>query len=124
MPTAFNLASSSGQTRVCSRSYSSIASGLMRSWKAYRGMIRVCELSVAGNGGGVSLGAFGCDALEIPALPEGVHRIFGQSLGARPFANERTHIGGEGVLQAPFCVHQRAFVLPAPQLLVINDRRF
>src|SRR5215469_6321442 len=110
MPTAFNLASSSGQTRVCSRSYSSIASGLMRSWKAYRGMIRLCALSVAGDGGGVFLGAFRRDALEIAALPEGVHRIFGQSLATRPFANERTHIGREGILQAAFCVDERAFV--------------
>src|SRR4051794_25759079 len=120
MPTCLSFASSSGQTRWCSRSYSSMASGLMRSLKAYRGM---SPLGITGDRGHVPGAATRRDLFQITALAEGVHRVGRQSLGGRPFANHGAHVARERVLEAGLGFYQRAPGLEARELLVIDHGR-
>src|ERR1019366_7742012 len=120
MPTSFSLASNSGQTRWCSRSYSSMASGLMRSLNAYRG---ISSLSIAGDRRHVLLAPFGGDLFEIAALPEGIHGVGRQPLGDGPLADHGADIGGEGVLEARFGIDQGATGLIPGELFVIHHGR-
>src|SRR5690348_10018399 len=98
MPTDLSLSRSSGQTRRCSRSYSSMASALMRSLNAYLGIAR--------HHGPVLFGALGRNAVEVAALAEGGHRVRRKASRLAPFADGGADVRGEGVFQAVLGVHQ------------------
>src|SRR5579872_543565 len=73
---------------------------------------------------GVAGGAFLCDALEVAALPESLHWIFGQCFGIPPGLNCRANIGGESILQDRFGFYQIAILLSRGEGACVNEDRF
>src|SRR5579871_3272003 len=71
---------------------------------------------------GVLRSAFFRDALQITALTERFHRIFGQSLGSTPLLNCRADIRRESILQRRLSIDQIALLLGRGQFLQIHER--
>ena len=64
------------------------------------------------------------DALQITALPERLHRIFGQTFRLSPLLNYRTDVGPKSVLQHRLGLDQATTLLRSREFLRIHQCGF
>src|SRR5579862_106120 len=79
------------------------------------------NLRIAGYRGGVFGASFAGGAFPIAAFAVGIQGVGGEVVGFAPFADGGPDVGGEGILQALFGVHQRGVGLVARQGFAIHQ---
>src|SRR6185312_5889355 len=70
----------------------------------------------------VLLAALARDAFQVAALAERVHRIGRQSFASPPFANRRTYVGRECILQTLLRLHKLPIRLMTGERGMIHQR--